>query len=231
MSVPPGPLDDFLDHLAKERDVSPNTIKAYSRDLNTFVAFLSSYYGTSEWTWGGVDRLAIRGFMAHLTRARLGKRSIARALSAVRSFYRFLHRTEAVEANPARGVGSPKLEKHLPGYLDRAQIGLLFQMAETRAWEGRFSDVRNLAMLELFYSTGLRLSELRGINRADIDLVSQQVKVRGKGRKERIVPVGDHAQLALRNYERQRDGLAVALGGAGKIDRTAIFVSKTGKRL
>ena len=85
-SVSPGPLQDFLDHLTKERDVSPNTIKAYSRDLNAFVAFLSIYYGTSEWTWGGVDRLAIRGFMAHLTRGGLGKRSIARALSAVRSF-------------------------------------------------------------------------------------------------------------------------------------------------
>src|SRR5687767_8325241 len=229
MSVPPGPLNDFLTHLAKERDVSPNTIKAYARDLHAFVAFLSTYYGTGEWTWGGVDRLAIRGFMAHLTRSGLGKRSIARSLSAVRSFYRFLHRTEAVEANPARGVGSPKLEKHLPGYLDRAQIGLLFQMAETRAWEGRFADVRNLAMLELFYSTGLRLSELRGINRADIDLVSQQVKVRGKGRKERIVPVGDHAQLALRNYEAKRDDLIRGIGP--RADRRAFFLAKTGKRI
>jgi len=225
----PAPVKDFLDHLAKERDVSPNTIKAYSRDLAAFVAFLSHYYGTNDWTWGGIDRLAIRGFMAHLTRARLGKRSIARALSAVRSFYRFLHRTEAVEANPARGVGSPKVEKHLPGYLDRAQIGLLFQMAETRAWEGRFPDVRNLAILELFYSTGLRLSELRGINRIDLDLVSQQVKVRGKGRKERIVPVGDHAQLALRNYEAKRDELLRQVGASG--DRTAYFLSRTGKRI
>jgi len=225
----PAPVKDFLDHLAKERDVSPNTIKAYSRDLAAFVAFLSNYYGTNDWTWGGVDRLAIRGFMAHLTRARLGKRSIARALSAVRSLYRFLHRTEAVEANPARGVGSPKVEKHLPGYLDRAQIGLLFQMAETRAWEGRFPDVRNLAILELFYSTGLRLSELRGINRIDLDLVSQQVKVRGKGRKERIVPVGDHAQLALRNYEAKRDELLRQVGASG--DRTAYFLSRTGKRI
>jgi integrase/recombinase XerC len=227
--VTAGPLNDFLNHLAKERDVSPNTIKAYSRDLHAFVAFLSTYYGTREWSWGGVDRLAIRGFMSHLTRARLGKRSIARALSAVRSFYRFLHRTEAVEANPARGVGSPKVEKHLPGYLDRAQIGLLFQMAETRAWEGQFADVRNLAILELFYSTGLRLSELRGINRTDLDLVSQQVKVRGKGRKERIVPLGDHAQLALRNYEAKRDELLRHIGA--RADRTAYFLSRTGKRI
>jgi integrase/recombinase XerC len=223
------PLNAFLIHLAKERDVSPHTLRAYTRDLQAFVTFLSGYYGTRDWSWGGIDRLAIRGFMAHLTRAGLGKRSIARALSAVRSFYKFLHRTEAVEANPARGVGSPKVEKHLPGYLDRAQIGVLFQMAETRAWEGNFADVRNLAILELFYSTGLRLSELRGINRVDLDLVSQQVKVRGKGRKERIVPVGDHAQLALRNYEAKRDELLRAVGGRG--DRTAYFLSRTGKRI
>jgi len=224
-----GPIEDFVEHLTKERGVSPHTVKAYSRDLSDFVAFLSIYYGTREWTWGGVDRLAIRGFMAHLTKRGLGKRSIARALSAVRSLYRFLHRTEAVEANPARGVGSPKLEKHLPGFLDRAQVGLLFQMAETRAWEGRFVDVRNLAILELFYSTGMRLAELRGINRVDLDLVSQQVKVRGKGRKERIVPVGDHAQLALRNYEAKRDELLRAFGG--RVDRTAYFLSRAGRRM
>ena len=228
-STASGPIEDFVEHLTKERGVSPHTVKAYSRDLSEFVAFLSSYYGTREWTWGGVDRLAIRGFMAHLTKRGLGKRSIARALSAVRSLYRFLHRTEAVEANPARGVGSPKLEKHLPGFLDRAQVGLLFQMAETRAWGGRFVDVRNLAILELFYSTGMRLSELRGINRVDLDLVSQQVKVRGKGRKERIVPVGDHAQLALRNYEAKRDELLRALGG--RVDRTAYFLSRAGRRM
>lgn len=222
-------VQDFLTHLEKERQVSPNTLRAYARDLAAFVEYLGGYYGAGEWTWGGVDRLAMRGFMAHLTRARLGKRSVARALSAVRTFYRYMHSVEAVEANPARSVGSPKLEKHLPGYLDRAQIGLLFQMAETRAWEGRFVDVRNLAILELFYSTGMRLSELRGINRSDIDVVSQQVKVRGKGRKERIVPLGDHAQLALRNYEAKRDELLRHAGAAG--DRTAYFLSRTGKRI
>jgi integrase/recombinase XerC len=216
-------------HLEKERNDSPNTIVAYRRDLSAFVDFLSGYYGTREWTWGGLDRLAIRGFMGHLTRRGLGKRSIARTLSAVRSFYRYLHRTEQVEANPARGVSTPKLDKYLPAYLDRAQIDLLFQVAEARAWEGRFTDVRNLAILELFYSTGMRLSELAGVNRQDIDLVSQQVKVRGKGRKERIVPVGDHAQLALRNYEAKRDELARTLGG--RVDRTAFFLSRTGKRI
>jgi integrase/recombinase XerC len=221
---------DFLVQLEKERDFSPHTIRAYGRDLAAFTGFLGGYYGTREWTWGGVDRLAIRGFMAHLVRRGLSKRSIGRGLSAVRSFYRYLHRNEVVAANPARTVATPKVDKHLPGYLDRAQIDLLFQMAEVRAWQGTFTGVRNLAILELFYSTGMRLSELVGINRTDIDLVSQQVKVRGKGKKERIIPVGDHAQLALRNYEAKRDELVGVLGGA-RADRVALFLSQTGKRL
>ena len=220
---------EFLMHLEKERNVSPHTLKAYRRDLSEFVEFLSGYYGAGSWTWGGVDRLAIRGFLAHLTRRKLSRRSIARSLSAVRSLYSFMHRNEAVESNPARGVSSPKLERYLPGYLDRAQIELLFQSSELKAQEGRFTDVRNNAILEIFYSTGMRLSELRGINRSDIDLLSQQVKVRGKGRKERIIPLGDHAQLALRNYESKRDDLVRnSLPGA---DRTAFFLSSRGKRI
>src|SRR5450759_5032375 len=133
-----------------------------------------------------------------------------------------MHGHEMVEANPARAVGAPKQDKYLPGYLDRAQIELLFQMAEARAMEGAFVDVRNLAILELFYSTGMRLSELQGINKGEIDLVSQQVKVRGKGRKERIIPVGDHATLALRNYEAKRDALVRQLPATA--DRNAVFL-------
>ncbi len=224
-----GSVDDYLAHLAKERDVSPNTVRAYARDLRAFVDYLGKYYGGAEWSWQGVDRLAMRGFLGALSKRGLGKRSMARTLSAVRSFYRYLHRNELVDANPARAVGAPKLEKYLPGYLDRAQIDLLFQMAEVRAWEGKFVDVRNLAILELFYSTGMRLSELQGLSRGDLDMVTQQVKVRGKGRKERIVPVGDHAILALRNYEAKRDELLRALGP--KADRTAVFLAKTGKRI
>lgn len=222
-------VEDFLLHLEKERDVSPHTLKAYRRDLDELLSYLSSYYGEREWSWQGIDRLALRGFLAHLNRRQLSKRSIARSLSAVRSLYSWMNRNEIVDANPARGLGSPKLEKHLPGYLDRAQIDLLFQSAALHAQDGKFTDVRNNAILELFYSTGMRLSELRGINRADIDLLSQQVKVRGKGRKERIIPVGDHASLALRNYESRRDEL---LRQAVKSpDRTAFFLSSRGKRI
>ncbi|GAC1687566.1 MAG: tyrosine recombinase XerC [Gemmatimonadaceae bacterium] len=220
---------DFLTHLEKERDVSPNTVKAYRRDLDEFQRFLASYYDGAGWTWGGVDRLAMRGFLGALARRGLSKRSMARGLSAVRTFYRWMHRNELVESNPARAVGTPKLEKYLPAYLDRSQVGPLFEIAETRASSGRFECVRDRAMLELFYSTGIRLSELAGINRGDLDLVSQTVKVRGKGRKERIVPLGDHAQLALRNYESKRDELLRRVGARG--DRMAVFLSRTGRRL
>jgi integrase/recombinase XerC len=221
-------VEDFLTHLEKERDVSPHTVTAYTHDLTEFVEFLGRHYGTESWSWSGVDRLTMRGFLGHLTRRGLSKRSIARALSTVRSFFRYLHRNEVIEANPARAVGTPKQEKHLPGYLDRAQIDVVFQMAEVRAWEGKFADVRNLAMLELFYSTGMRLSELQGLSRGDVDLVSQQVKVRGKGRKERIIPVGDHAMLAMRNYEAKRDEL---IRTVPKADRIAFFLGTRGRRI
>jgi integrase/recombinase XerC len=147
----------------------------------------------------------------------------------VRSFYRYLHLNEIVDANPARSVGAPKLEKYLPGYLDRAQIDLLFEAATLRADDGKFNDVRNLAILELFYSTGVRLSELQGLNRGDLDMLTQQAKVRGKGRKERIVPVGDHAIRALQRYERMREDLAVTPGV--KPDRDAVFVTRTRRRI
>ena len=228
-AVRPPDVQDYLRHLAKERDVSPNTVKAYERDLHEFVEYLGGYYGTDGWSWEGVDRLAMRGFLAHLSRRGVGKRTMARTLSGVRSFYRWMHRNEMVESNPARSVGAPRQDKHLPGYLDRVQIDLLFQLAEARAQEGGFVDVRNLAMLELFYSTGMRLSELQGLSRGDLDLVSQQVKVRGKGRKERIIPVGDHAQLALRNYEAKRDDLLRQVGSAG--ERSAYFLARTGRRI
>lgn len=226
-------IAEFLTHLEKERDLSPNTVQAYRRDLGEFSTWLAQTYGVSGWDWNELTRTSIRGYMAHLTRRGLAKRSIARQLSAVRSFYRWMHRDERVEVNPARAVGSPRLPRTLPGYLDRQQADTLIQHAETRARSLEFSDVRNLAMLELFYSSGLRLSEMRGIDLGDLDLVSQQVKVRGKGRKERIVPIGDHAQRALRNYLAKRDALLAKLGGvkAGRVSRGAVFLSERGARI
>ncbi|HEY7569695.1 MAG TPA: tyrosine recombinase XerC [Gemmatimonadaceae bacterium] len=225
-----GAIQEFLEHLTKERDVSPHTIEAYGHDLREFTYFLIRYFGNDAWTWPQVDRLAVRSFLGHLTRKGLTKRSSSRALSAVRTFFRYLHRNDVLTSNPARAVGTPKLEKYLPSYLDHAQTERLFQIAQQRSRDGRYTDVRDLAILELFYSTGMRLSELRGIDRADLDLISQQVKVRGKGRKERIIPLGDHAQLALRNYEAKRDELIRRLGSA-RTDKRAVFLSSLGRRM
>ena len=219
-------IAEFVAFLSKERNDSPHTVKAYERDVTEFAAFCQDYYG-GPWTWAGVDRLAVRGFLAAQQRRGLAKRSSARTLSALRTFYRFLNATRGLEVNPARAARTPKLDRTLPTHLDRAEIEMLFAEAEAKAGAGGFREARDLSMLELFYSTGMRLSELAGLNDADVDLVSDQVKLRGKGKKERIVPVGSHATAALRRYYRLRDPLLAATGGT----RSAVFVNARGKRL
>jgi len=209
--------------------MSPNTVRAYRRDLVEFTAYLGEHLGSETWDWSTLDRLTMRGFLAHLARRGVSKRSSARALSAIRSFYAWMDRAGLVSRDPSRAVGMPKFDRRLPGHLDRRQLEILFAALHTRAAGGEYNDVRNLAIIELFYSAGLRLSELRGINRADLDLLSGVVKVRGKGRKERIVPVGDHAQRALREYERVRDALCARMGT--KADRTAVFLSVRARRI
>jgi len=220
-------IAEFVTFLAKERNDSPHTVKAYEHDLAAFAAFCQDYYG-GPWSWAGVDRLAVRGFLAAEQRRGLAKRSVARALSALRTFYRFLNATRGLEVNPARAARTPKLEKTLPTYLDQAEVEMLFADAEARAAAGGFREARDLAMLELFYSTGMRLSELAGLNDPDVDLVSDQIKLRGKGKKERIVPVGSHATAALRKYVQQRDGLLAATVRAGS---RPVFVNLRGKRI
>lgn len=219
-------VGEFLLHLEKERDQSPHTVKAYARDLGAFTSFCDRHYG-GRWTWATVDRAGLRGFLGELQRRGLAKRSSARALSAVRSLYRYLQVHHGLAVNIARAARVPKLEKRLPVYLDRAQTDRLFAWAETRAGGDEFGPTRDLAMLELFYSTGIRLSELSGMNLEDLDLLSDQVKVRGKGRKERIVPVGSRAVLALRRYLHLREEAAAR----PRADRRAVFLSLRGRRL
>src|SRR5213596_940044 len=132
-------LAEFVAFLSKERNDSPHTVKAYAHDVAEFAAFCESYYG-GPWTWAGVDRLAVRGFLGALQQRGLAKRSIARALSALRTFYRFLNTTQGIEVNPARATGTPKLDRTLPLHLDRAEIELLFAAAEARAAAGNFRE-------------------------------------------------------------------------------------------
>ncbi len=236
---PPGPdaprgaravrpeVAQFLEHLEKERQVSPHTVKAYARDLADFCEFMDRFSGGS-WDFATVDRLALRGFLGAMERRGLARKSMARALSGVRAMYRFLQVHQGLETSPVRAAKTPRAARKLPGYLDRERTEALFQGAEARAVNtDDASGLRDLAILELFYSSGLRLSELVGLNTSDLDLLSDQVKVRGKGRKERIVPLGSRASRALRHYLDAREDEARRPGA----DRSAVFLGKRGKRL
>jgi integrase/recombinase XerC len=219
--------EDFLRFLATERNDSPHTVKAYGRDLAGLEAFLDGYYGGTAWTWPGVDRQAVRAYLADAAARGWSKRTMARALSAFRSFYRFLGVHHGVEVNPARASSIPKLEKRLPGYLDRGAMARLFELAEARAADGTFTSARDRAILELFYSTGMRLGELVGLDVEDVDLIADQARVRGKGKKERLLPVGRPAVLAVRHYLPGRDAVAAVHG----VERRALFLSARGRRL
>jgi len=222
-------VEHFLLHLEKERQLSPNTLTAYERDLSDLARFLADYYGTPEWDWGDLDRLTLRGFLGWLTRKGLARRTIARKLSAVRTFFRFLHTEERIEKNPVRSVRAPKQEQRLPALLGEREIRALFEEAEARAAENTLQATRNLVILELLYGSGLRLAELQTLDTTALDLVGEQVKVRGKGRKERIVPLTGSAATAIRRYEpRRREALGADSTGD---DRRALLLNRRGRRL
>jgi integrase/recombinase XerC len=220
-------VHEFLNHLEKARGSSPHTINAYRRDLERFCAFLDRRHGGRTWQVTDVDRLTLRAFLGELERSGLARRSAARTLSAIRSFYRYLHVHHDIDTVAIRAAKMPRLEKRLPGYLLAEQVERLFAHAEVLASEDDPDSVRDLAMLELFYSSGLRLSELRELDLDRLDLLGDQVKVIGKGHKERIVPVGSKAVLALRRWL----GLREAYAAKPKADRRAVFIGRSGRRL
>jgi len=213
-------IGDFLDYLTYERNVSINTVAAYRDDLESFTGFLSNDYLTmarDQLDLGRVDHLTIRAYLAHLARKRLSRASIARHLSALRSFFKYLMREEVVAANPARGVATPRREKHLPSVLQTSDVTLLLETPDLSTPLG----VRDRAWLELLYASGLRISELVGIDLDDIELRARLVKVRGKGAKERIVPFGSKAEEAIRAYLKVR----------GAPDEDGLFVNYRGERI
>jgi integrase/recombinase XerC len=214
-------IGDFLDYLTYERNVSINTISAYRTDLESFVAFLCNDYftlGRDQLDFRKVDNLAIRAYLAHLARRKLSRSSIARHLSAMRTFFRHLMREGAVDANPARLVATPKREKHLPSVLQHADVTLLLEQPDVSTPLG----LRDQAFLELLYASGLRISELVGIDLDDIEIRAKLVKVRGKGAKERIVPFGSKAEQAVRAYLPTRHA---------EPDEEALFVNYRGERI
>lgn len=226
-ALTPPRVREFLEHLEKARDRSPHTLSAYARDLEQFVDFLDRRHGGRTWSFAEVDRFAIRGFLGELEQRGLARRSAARTLSAIRSFYRWLHVHHDIDVAAVRAAKLPRLEKRLPTHLLAEQVAALFAHAETLAATDDPDALRDLAMLELFYSSGLRLSELRELDLDRLDLLGDQVKVLGKGRKERIVPVGTRASLALRRWITARAAWAAREGA----DRQAIFIGRTGRRL
>jgi integrase/recombinase XerC len=217
----------FLRNLADARQLSIHTVTAYRRDLAEFTGFLQRRLQRAEWRWAEVDRNLLRAFLGELNRRGLARRTIARKISAVRSFLRYLHREEVIPANPGRTVRSPKLDRRLPGWLTRAEMERLFEAAELRSAQGDFRGTRDHAVVELFYATGMRLSELQGLDTRAVDLIAEQARVLGKGRKERILPIGRMAAAALRRYELRRQEIA----GREHQDRAALFLSERGRRL
>src|ERR1700691_6274619 len=181
---------DFIRHL-RERNASPHTIKAYSRDLSLFAVYAGSR------GWEQIDHIAVRGFLSQLYENRLSKTSVARALAAVRSLYRWLAREGVVEQNPAKLVATPKLPRKLPRVPTIEEMNSVIDGAMPEA--AAFPE-RDRLMLELLYGCGIRNSELTGINVDDIRLSAEAILIRGKGKKERYVPFGHSVKIALAAY-------------------------------
>jgi len=209
-------LDAYCSHLRSERQVSSHTLQAYRRDLSTVVGFCDKQQITS---WKTLDAPALRSLVARLHQQGQSSRSIARLLSAVRGFYHYLNREGICEHDPANGLSPPKGERRLPKTLDADRA---LQLLEGGV-EDEFLARRDHAILELFYSSGLRLSELTGLDCEHLDLADGLVQVLGKGSKTRVLPVGRKAREALEEWLKQR-----ALANP-KDD--AVFISQQGRRL
>lgn len=229
--APDGVIGTFLAHLERERRVSPHTCAAYRRDLEHATRHFAQYkwdatdeadadaVGTQARDWDALTAADIQQFAAKCHRNGLSGRSIQRRLSALRTLFDFLLREGWAEANPARLVSAPKVSRKLPKTLDPDQIAQLLDSEQPEGYEA----TRDHALLELFYSSGLRLAEIQTLSLGDLDLRAGLVSVLGKGGKRRVVPIGRKARAALERWFelRRNDG-----GGDG-----AVFVARTGRRL
>ncbi len=206
-------IEKFIRYIEIERNYSKHTILNYNLDLENFSNFLG------DKTVESVDYLVIRKYLAALKENNLNARTVSRKLSALRSFFKFLTREGYLKTNPISGVSSPKQDKHLPLFLTEEEVKRLIDASGPNA-EGKETFLRDRAILETFYSTGMRISELVGVSLHDIDFIGGIIKVLGKGRKERIVPIGEYAITAIRAYLDKR-----------KKQSGALFLNKNGRRL
>lgn len=206
-------INKFLTYLEIEKNVSGHTLLNYHLDLKGFRNFLS------EKDVREIERLDIRKFLSHLKEKNLKKRTLARKLSTLRSFFKFLLREGYIKTDPVGGVSSPKLEKKLPIFLDVDKVTKFVESPDRDSIQG----LRDRAILETLYSTGIRVSELVGLNIGRVDFIGGIVKVYGKGKKERLAPIGDKALRAIRDYLDQQH--------QAKLDSRALFLNKHNNRL
>ena len=209
-------LADFLRRLKTERRLSPHTVEAYERDLRALLAFCAREQIAS---FPALDSFNVRRFAAESHRRGLGPRSVARRLSAVRTFLNYLIETGVLKSNAGVHVQAPKAPKRLPATLDADQVASLLAISGDDPM-----TLRDRAILELFYSSGLRLAELVGLNLGDVDAADRTVRVLGKGSKARVVPVGKQALTALADWLAVRTELARA-------GEPALFVGRRGERV
>jgi integrase/recombinase XerC len=236
-------IDRFIDYLRYERNASPNTIREYRRDVTQFMQFLTPP-GEKTMPLAQVDHRVIREFVGWSYDQKLEKSSVARKLAALRTFFKFCVREGVVKQNPARLVSTPKLPKRVPrvitaeemnGFLDNILGGSASAKRERPAKPRKKQDdakimlKRDRAILELLYASGLRVSELVGLNLGDIDRAGQMLRVLGKGRKERVVPFGSSAQAALEAYWPVRDEILNRPGAASELQ--AVFLNHYADRL
>jgi integrase/recombinase XerC len=218
-------IEKYCEHLQVERNYSSHTIHAYEADLLQFAAFLGAGSPSERIAIEAVDRRTVRSYLGYLLEAGLSKKSIARKLAAIRSFFSFLVRLDLLKLNPARSVTTPKLERRLPSFLDEKSVAKLMDIPDHNTATGQ----REWAILELLYSTGMRLAELVQLNIGDIDFAKETVKVFGKGSKQRIVPLGRKAREALEVYLKHREQLFT--GETTLDDRKAVFLTIHGRRI
>ena len=212
-------IEAFLEFL-RNRAVSEHTLLNYELDIREFQAFVESHDASLQ----SIDHLFIRNFLNHLYERKLQKSSVARKLACLRTFFKFLVKDKRRDSNPAELIASPRLPKKLPSYLGEKEAVSVVEMPNG----GSMKSLRDRAMLELLYASGLRVRELVGLNDDHVDLSQQLVRVLGKGKKERIVPFGEHAARALEKYLSARDQSGVVHAEA---KGCPLFVSVRGHRL
>ena len=221
-------IEQFLEHLRYERNVSSHTLRNYASDLEQFLDFLAPLKNgrrtLPEIT--AIDHLTIREWLASLHAAHKKKASVARKLAALRTFFQFLVREGMLERNPAKLVSTPRLEKKLPKHLSIDEAIRFIESPDPETDLGK----RDRAMLELMYATGVRVAELTTLNLADVDFGNQLVRVTGKRRKQRIVPFGDPAGAAIREYLGVRDKFLLN-APISKRDEEALFLNYQGTRI